>query len=165
MWNPFKRKRKEMVQYGDKYGQQFAQPRRAKDGSIELHIKGEKYPLRSFPRAHVLHGCLGPLKRYFKNYIVEALAKCLPFKIPDEYLSEPVREMARVFDLLIEAEDEPAQKKMIRQWKDVMVMFLQEDDAWRFRYQWFFEHLNMKKIKLSKSDKYYFRAKSFKVDT
>jgi len=100
-----------------------------------------------------------------KNFVIEALVKCLPYKIPDERLSEPVRELARVFDLVIEAEDEPEQKKLIGQLKDAICMTLQEDDAWRFRVQWAVEKLNVKKFRLNKSDKYYFRGKSFKVDS
>ena len=163
MWNIFNR-RKESVQYGEKKGKELARTVIAKDGSRELQIRGEKYNLRSSPRHHVLHGPLGPLKRYMKNFIIEALVKCLPFKIPDNRLSEPIRELARVFDLVIEAEDEPSQKKLIGQIKDSVCMVLQEDDAWRFRVQWAIEKMNIRKIKLNKSDKYYFRGKSFKVD-
>ena len=99
-----------------------------------------------------------------KNFVIEALVKCLPHKVPDERLSEPVREIARVFDLWIKAEDEPEMKKLVGQIKDAICMVLQEDDAWRFRVQAVASKLNIKKIRLNKSDKYYFRGKSFKVD-
>lgn len=160
----FKRK-PDRVQYGEKHGQQLAKPVvNEKTGLTEMHIKGERYPLRAFPRHHLLHGPMSPLKRYMKNFVIEQLVKCLPYKIPDENLAEPVRELARVFDLCIEAEDEPAQKHLMTQFKDAICMTLQEDDAWRFRVQWAAEKLNMNKFKLNKSDKYYFRGKSFKVD-
>jgi len=164
MWNPFS-KQKEHVQYGEKKGREYARSFIAKDGSKELEIKGEKYRLRSHPRHHVLHGPLGPLKRYMKNFIIEALVKCLPYKIPDNKLSEPVREIARVFDLVMEAEDEPEMKKLMGQLKNSICMVLQEDDAWRFRFQWAVGKINIKKVKLNRSDKYYFRGKSFKVDS
>jgi len=164
MFNIFKRK-PNAVQYGSKTGKQLAQPVfNEKTKSMELRIKGERYALRAFPRHHVLHGPLAPLKRYVKNLIIEQLVKCLPYKIPDENLVEPVREIARVFDLLIKAEDEPEMKRLMEQFKDPITMVLQEDDAWRFRFQWAMEKINMKKIKLNKSDKYYMRGKSFKVD-
>lgn len=164
MFDLFKRK-KEHVMYGELGGKQLARPVfNEKTRSMELQIKDEKYALRGFPRHAFLHGPLGALKRYVKNLIIEEMVKCLPFKIPDENLVEPVRELARVFDLIIEAEDEPEQKKLMGQFKDAICMMLQEDDAWRFRFQWFAEHLDMKKIKLNKADKYFFRGKSFKVD-
>lgn len=165
MW-PFKKKEPDSVQYGEKFGKQKALPvYNEKTDSMELHIEGEKYPLRGMPRSSFMHGPLAPLKNYMKNFVVTALAKCLPFKIPDDKMVEPVREIARVFDLVIEAEDEPEMKRLIGQFKDAVCMVLQEDDAWRFRMQWALEKLNMKKIKLNESDKYYFRGKSFKVDT
>lgn len=164
MFNIFK-KEPNSVQYGEKGTKQEAQPIfNEKEGFTELHIKGEKYPLRGFPRHHVLHGPMVGLKRYLKNFVIEQLVKCLPFKIPDENLVTPVRELARVADLLIEAEDEPEMKHLMTQLKDAVTMTLQEDDAWRFRLQWALEKLDMKKIKLTESDKYYFRGKSFKVD-
>lgn len=164
MKNPFRKKLKESVKYGEEGGQQLARTVIAKDGSSELEIKGEKYRLRGVPRAHVLHGPMQPLKRYIKTFIVESLMKVLPHKIPDEQLCEPVREIARVFDLVIEAEDEFEMKRQIGQMKDAVCMLMQEDDAWRFRVQWAVERLNIKKVKLNDSDKYFFRAKSFKVD-
>lgn len=163
LFNIFKKK-PNSVQYGEKQGQQIARPFIQKDGSTEMDIKGERYPLRAFPRHHLLHGPMSPLKRYMKNFVIEQLVKCLPYKIPDENLAEPVRELARVFDLCIEAEDEPAQKHLMTQFKDAICMIAQEDDAWRYRLQAFLQKLNMKKVRLNESDKYYFRGKSWKVD-
>ncbi len=157
--------RRKAVEYGDKKGKEFAQPIfNEKTKSMELHIKGEKYPVRGFPRGHFLNGPLSPLKRYIKNFIIEEMVKCLPYKIPDENLVEPVKELARVFDLIISAEDEPEMKRLMGQFKDAITMTMQEDDAWRYRAQWFIEHLDMKKIKLSEGDKYYFRGKSFRQE-
>lgn len=156
---------KDKVKYGDKKGKELSQPVfNEKTQSMELRIKGEKYLLRGVPRHHFLHGPLAPLKGYFKNFIIEAMVKCIPHKIPDENLVEPVREIARVFDLLIEAEDEPEMKRLMGQFKDAITMVLHEDDAWRFRFQWAMGKINMKKVKLTESDKYYLRGKSFKCD-
>ena len=163
MFNLFKNK--DSVQYGEKKGKEVAQPVfNEKSNSMELHIKGEKHALRGMPRHHFLHGPLAPLKGYMKNFVVTALVKCLPFKIPDDQLVEPVRELARVFNLLIEAEDELEMKKLMEQFKDAICTAAQEDDAWRFRLQIALQKLDMKKIRLNESDKYYFRGKSFKVD-
>ena len=159
--------RRKVVEYGDKFGKQFAQPGvNEKTGEIETRIKGEKYPLRAFPRHHVLHGSLMVrLKRGLKNLVIENLVNMLqPYKLPEEQWAEPIKELARVFDLMIEAEDEPSMKHLMKQFRDAGIIIGQEDDAWRMRVQIFLQKLNMKRIKLSESDKYYFRAKSFKVD-
>ena len=157
----FKRK-PNVVQYGDRSGKERAQPVfNEKTQSMELHISGERYPLRGFPRHHVLHGPLAPLKRYVKNFIIEQMVKCLPYKIPDAQLVPPVRELARIFDLAIQAEDEPEMKRLMEQFKDAITMALNEDDAWRYRWQWMMENINMNEVKLNKSDKYFFRGKSF----
>ena len=166
MFNIFN-KPKERVVYGDKKGAEKARGRiNPKTGEVELEIWGEKYPLRCFPRAHVLHGpIMTKLKQGVKNLVIENLVNMLlPYKLPEGQWASSVKEIARVFDLMIEAEDEPSMKHLMRQFRDAAVMILQEDDAWRFRAQIFLQKLNMNKIKLDKSDKYYFRAKSFKVD-
>lgn len=159
--------RRKVVEYGDKKGKELARMGiNQKTGESELVIKGEKYPLRCSPRSHVLHGSvMTRLKRGMKNLIIENLVNMLqPYKLPQEQWAEPIKELARVFDLMIEAEDEPSQKHLIKQFRDAMIMILQEDDAWRFRAQAFLQKLNMNRIKLNESDLYYFRAKSFKCD-
>lgn len=154
--------KQQAVHYGDKGGKQVSQPVfNADNNSMELHILNEKYPMRAFPRHHLLHGPLAPLKRYIKNLVIEQLVKCLPYKIADVNLSPPVREVARVFDLWIQAEDEPEMKRLVGQFKDAATMILQEDDAWRYRAQWLFGQINPKEFKLSEGDKYYFKGKSF----
>jgi hypothetical protein len=58
------------VQYGERQGKEMAQPVwNAELQTTELHIKNERYPMRAFPRNHVLHGPLAPLKRYIKKRI------------------------------------------------------------------------------------------------
>jgi len=166
MDNSKDRLKNDKVQYGDRNGKEISHPVFNRDtNSVELHIRGEKYPMRGFPRHHVLHGPMAMLKRYVKNLVIEQLVKCVPYKIPDENLVPPVRELARVFDLLIRAEDEPEMKRLMGQFKDAITMILQEDDAWRYRLQWAAEKLDINKFKLSNADKYYFKAKSFKIDT
>ena len=166
MFNIFNRQ-KERVVYGDKKGAERARKViDPKTGEVGLEIEGEKYPIRCFPRGHVLHGPLMvKLKRGIKNLVIENLVNMLlPYKLPEDQWASCVKELARVGDLMIEAEDEPSMKHLMKQFRDAAVMILQEDDAWRFRLQIFLQKLNMNKIKLNKSDKYYFRAKSFKVD-
>jgi len=168
--NKILRRPPDRVQYGDKKGREKAYPFvDEKTGEMKLRIKGEKEDLRCFPRHHVLHGPMVELKRRMKNLIIESLAehieRTVKYKRSESQWAIPIKELARVFDLWIEAEDEPSMRQLVKQLRDPICMLLQEDDAWRFRLQWFLQHLDMKKVRLDKSDKYYFRAKSFKVDT
>ncbi len=159
------RDKQTVVQYGERNGKELSQPVfNSETQSMEMHIRDEKYPMRAFPRHHFLNGPLAPLKRYIKNLVIEQLVKCLPYKIPDENLAEPVRELARVFDLMVKLEDEPEMKRLMGQFKDAITMILQEDDAWRYRIQFAAEQLDMKKFKLSEADKYYFKGKSVNKD-
>lgn len=143
-----------------------------KDGALQMEIEGEKYPMAGFPRGHVLTGPLASLKHKVKNMVFnqvfEELSKMesehSADMLPAEQLAPAVRELYRVLDLMEHAEIVPDMKGRIRLIKKVLTFFLQEDDAYRFRFQWAMERLDMKKIKLSKADKYYFRGKYFKVD-
>ena len=133
------------------------------DGQRLTWIKDAKYPMRGVSRSSVLK-LLYPFKKTLKDILTKQLNAALPYEIPQEQLTEPVREIARVFDLLIEAEEYEGMKDKWRLIKRGICMFLEEDDAYRYRVQWALEKLDKKKIKLTEADKYYFRAKHFKVD-
>ncbi len=142
-----------------------------KDGSIIMKPEGEKYPFPGMPRSHVLMGPVNSLanfKESFKqkvfNVMFEELAKIVPDAMPPEVMAPAVREIWRVASMMEEAEMTIDMRLRIRNLKKVLCFFLQEDDAYRFRIQWALEKLDMKKVKLTKGDKYYFRAKYFKVD-
>ena len=161
-----------MVQYWKSKESAKAKVIHGKDGSLQMVIEGEKYPLPSFPRGHILSGPLAKLKHKVKNMVfnkafeeIEKLAKENSVNMqPIEVCAPFIREMWRVFEKLENAEVVPDMKERIKLIKKVMCWFLQEDDAYRFRAQWFLENLDIGKVKLSKADKYYFRGKYFKVD-
>ncbi len=144
----------------------------AEDGSYKMDVQGEEYPYPGFPRGHVLSGPLAKIKHSVKNMVfnqvfaeIEKMAKEYDADMmPAEKMAPAVRELYRVMQVLENAEVVDDMKKRIHLIKVVMTFFLQEDDAYRFRWQWLMEHLDMKKVKLSEADKYYFRGKYFKVD-
>lgn len=144
----------------------------AESGAMEMEIKGEKYNYPGFPRGHVLIGPLAKLKNTIKNSVfnqvfaeIDAMSKEMKHDmLPPEKLTPAVRELWRVLEELEDAEIVPDMKGRIALIRKVMCFFLQEDDAYRFRYQWVMEHLDLSKVKLTKADKYYFRGKYFKVD-
>ncbi len=168
----YKIKPPESVQYY-KTGE-FAKARllNAKDGSLQMEIKGEKYPFAGFPRAHVLTGPLAALKHKIKNMVfnqvfeeIDKMAKEYNSEmLPPEKMCPAVREMHRVMDDLENMEVVDDMKGRIKLIKKVLTFFLQEDDAYRFRAQYFLSHIDQSKVKLSKSDKYYARGKYWKVD-
>ena len=144
----------------------------AKDGSLQMEIKGEKYPFAGFPRGHVLVGPLAKLKKKIKDQVFNQVfaeidrmsAEMGPDMLPPEKMCPAIRELHRVLQELEDAEVVEDMKGRIRLIKKVVTFFLQEDDAYRFRFQWVMERLDKNKVKLSKADKYYFRGKYFKVD-
>lgn len=143
-----------------------------KEGEYLMEIDGEKYPYPGFPRGHVLTGPLAKLKKSVKNMVfnqvfaeLEKMASEMKADmLPPEKMVPAVRELWRGLEELENAEVVPDMKARIRLIKLVLTFFLQEDDAYRFRFQWLFPKLDMDKIKLTKADKYYFRGKYFKVD-
>jgi len=168
----YKIKPPESVQYW-KYGDSArAKVGHGKDGALQMEIENEKYAYPGFPRGPVLTGPLAKLKHKVKNVVfnkafaeLEVMAKDMKYDmLPREKMSKSVRELDRVFEKLENAEVVEDMKKRIQLIRRVMTFFLQEDDAYRMRWQWCMERLNMKEIKLTKADKYYFRGKYLKVD-
>jgi hypothetical protein len=168
----YKVKPPESVRYYKKSNAARARLMNAKDGSLQMEIQGEKYPFAGFPRGHVLMGPLAGLKKKLKdlvfNQVFEEIDKMYDTiktdALPVERCCPAVRELNRVLQRLEDAEVTEDMKGRIRLIKKVLTFFLQEDDAYRFRWQWVMERLDISKIKLSKGDKYYFRGKYFKVD-
>jgi hypothetical protein len=145
---------------------------RMKDGSYGMQMKGEKYVQTGIPRGHILLGPLAKMKHKLKNMVFNQVfaelekmsAEHETDMMPPEHQKPPVRELYRVLLELENAEVTPDMKGRIKLIRKVLTFFLQEDDAYCLRFQWVMERLDMKKIKLTDADKYFFRAKYFKVD-
>lgn len=162
----------ESVQYWKTKDAARAKVTHAKDGSLQMVVEGEKYPIPGFPRGHVLTGPLASLKHKVKNMVfnqvfaeIDKMAKDMNADmVPHERMAPAVKELDRVFQLLEDAEVVPDMKGRIRLIRKVLTFFFQEDDAYRMRWQWAMERFDMNKVKLSKGDLYYMRGKYFKVD-
>ena len=161
-----------MVQYWKKGDSARAKVTKGEDGATRMHIEGEKYEYPGFPRGHILTKSLAKVKKKIKQKFFNTVFDELKSMddeagydmVPPENMVPPVRELYRALDELENAEVIPDMKGRIRLIKKVITFFLQEDDAYRMRWQWIMERINMKKVKLTKADKYYFRGKYFKVD-
>jgi len=123
------------------------------DGATIMYMAGEKYPFPGFPRGYLLFGRLSKLKHEIKNQIFnDSWAKLengdtdvprhvkdvLPniyelyteFKyeeVPPEVMVPSVREIHRAWTVA-----SPSTLKL----RDVLCFIFQEDDAYRFRFQW-----------------------------
>lgn len=145
---------------------------KSETGSLEMHVEGEKYPHPGFPRGYVLNSTLGKLKKKVKDSIFndafEAISEMMEESkhdmLPPERMTPAVQELWRAFEELENAEVTEDMKGRINLIKRVLCFFFQEDDSYRFRAQWLYERIDGKKFRLSKADKYWFRAKYFKVD-
>lgn len=152
---------------GDRY---IAMIKRPIGGGQEMHIEGAKYPLMAAPRDFVLSGPLKPFKKFVDKVIRRYLLTLAPMEIPVERLSVPVRELYRCFMLLAAAEvsgSVEGQEGMRQRWMDygrALCFFLNEDDAYLYRLMWMLERMDMKKMRLTKANNYYFRVKPFHHD-
>lgn len=155
----------EMVQYWKTGEATRAKLTTAPDGSYVMHMEGEKYPFPGHPRGVLLYGPLSPLKHEIKNQIfnyawyelertgdnpvdnknlINTLKreKLLNIKaildkgrldmVPPEKMVPCVREIWRA---LSEVEDQTGSEK-VRLIKELVCFIFQEDDAYRFRFQW-----------------------------
>ena len=163
------------------------------DDSYAMLIEGEKYPLYGFPRGPVLFGPLAKLKHLAKNLMFNQTWKMLeeektPEEIinyffsvalpviiqeikeikydmfPPERLCPAVRELWRAVTVIEESIPNARMKEDFKILKEGLTFFLQEDDAYRFRAQYFLTQIDKSKVKLTEADLYYARAKYCKPD-
>lgn len=209
-----------------------------KDGAQVMQMDGEKYPFPGYPRGHLLYGPLSKLKHEIKVQLFNESWWELEDGVPRETVRENIKhKLPNVaqwvaplqYDILPKEKMCPPVRELYRAWskvnpnsiwKEIVCLILQEDDAYRFRFQWMipfmgfgspqkkldkgfewmehgeviddmkervrlvrrilgliledpendtfvkalFKEINWNKIKMSKADKYFFRAKYFKVD-
>lgn len=143
-----------------------------KEGALQMVLEGEKHPFPALPRGHVLLSSVGKIKHVIKTKIFNAAWKEIAKEmsnaemdmIPVHKSATAVREMARVLDEMVEMEVVEDMKERMKLLRNVIVFLAQEDDAYRFRMQYFFENMKKSKIKLSRADKYYARGKYWRVD-
>lgn len=201
----------------------------AKDGSYIMWMEGEKYPFPGYPRGHLLYGTLSKLKHELKNQFFNENWWRLERgeRIQIDEATQNIFKIAEdlKYDMMPYEKMAPAIRELYENipdlmWRKIITYILQEDDGYRFRFQWmtqfldknrpfesfeyamemlenaevvedmkervrlikrvmlelwkdpvyakywidFLKDLNLGNVKLSKADKYFFRAKYFKVD-
>lgn len=126
------------------------------DGVICMQMDGEKYAFPGFPRGHLLFGSLSKLKHEIKNQIFNDSWSKLEAGISDKEVIEYIGGEALVnvlrileeqkFDLVPPSRMCPPVRELNRAWtevsphtwrlRDLICFILQEDDSYRFRFQW-----------------------------
>ncbi len=145
---------------------------KGEDGSYKMQIEGEKHLYPGFPRGHVLTGPLAALKNKVKNMVFNQVFAEIEKMVddhkmdlmPPEKMPLPVRHIWETLEKIEECEIVPDMKARMALIKKVLCFFLNEDDAYRMRAQLFLDLIDQKKVRLSKEDMYYFRAKYFRPD-
>jgi hypothetical protein len=224
----------EMVQWWKTKEAVQAKVTTAEDGSYIMWMEGEKYPFPGYPRGHLITNghTFSPysrLKHEIKNQIFNENWARIERKEPLQTaeackniyaIAEELRYDMMPLERCAPAVREIAKNLSHTQWRDILTAIFQEDDAYRWRFQWmtqflskkdpigsfdkamemlehaevvtdmkerihlirvvllelwkdptyarywieFIQNADLKKLKLTKADKYFFRAKYFKVD-
>jgi hypothetical protein len=163
-----------MVQYWKYKDSCAAKITKAKDGSTVMQLEGEKYPFPTFPRGHLLLGnkpgeypLFSQLKHQIKNKVfndswemlqngeseeeivrhiksklfgdIAGIAEGLKYDaIPPERMCPSVREIYRSWSKIAPKTTFPL--------RDYICFILQEDDAYRMRFQWLVKWFDFVKI-------------------
>lgn len=144
----------EMVQYW-KSGDMVEAKIVKKDGVNYMYLNGEKYPFPGFPRGYLLFGKLSKLKHEIKNQIFNDNWKRFKedYNVKDIILDIRQNSLPNIykildtmkFDMVPEKNMVPSVKELSRAWtkcgfntklRDLICFILQEDDSYRFRFQW-----------------------------
>lgn len=137
-----------------------------KEGHNVMYMKGEKYPFPGYPREVLLYGKLSPLKHHIKNQIFNEAWHRIDKDSPEEVMQylrgtawPNIVKLAQetTFDMVPYQKMVPIVKELYRAFtavyaktgnkhvlelRDVMTFILQEDDAYRFRFQWLAKFFN-----------------------
>lgn len=125
-----------------------------KEGGILTYLKGRKFPFPGFPHEKMVE------RMAFIKAMIPALVKGASYAIgkdrikPDKYCRF-VREIYRLFNLLIEREKGNELKNFWAQMRDVICMILEFDNAYRFRMQDILSEINLDEVKPDENTKYY----------
>lgn len=129
------------------------------DGVTVMKMEGEPYIFPGFPRGWLLYGKLSKVKHEFKNQIFNDSWYKLEEGVSEEEVVDYIKKtLPNVFehfeelryDMLPTKKMVPAVRELYRAWKkvapnsvmcDLVTFILQEDDSYRFRFQWMVSYM------------------------
>jgi hypothetical protein len=125
-----------------------------KEGGTFTYLEGHPYPFPGFPEQRFVQ------KTALIKALIPALCRGAKYlinsdKIDPKRYSRPVREIYRLFNLLIEREKDQGNKDKWTQIRDVVCYILEFDNAYRFRLQDVLKEINLDEIKPDEATKYY----------
>lgn len=102
------------------------------------------------------------IQRIYKFFIDYAYNALEEYRLKPERYCRCVQEIYRVFNILIEREGGARQEEqeMWRKIRDILCMFLEFDNAYRFRLQDLTEVVNLEKLKLTEEDRCFIENRS-----
>ena len=95
------------------------------------------------------------VKKFIDRWLLFAAWAFRSYKYKPRLYSRPVRELYRVFNILIKRENNVKMKDRWRRARDVVCMILEVDQAYRYRAQDILSELNTEELKMSDDDKFY----------
>jgi hypothetical protein len=125
-----------------------------KEGGTFTYLEGHPYPFPGFPDKGMVEAARW-IKKFWPAMISAAHSLLAPHLIKPERYSRPVREIYRLFNILIEREKEPGMKDKWTKMRDVICHVLEFDNAYRFRLQDVLKEINLDEIKPDEATKYY----------
>lgn len=149
-----------MVDWWKKKSSTTAKLTVAKEGHHLMYMEGEKYPLVGYPRGHINYhmGPLSKMKHEIKNQIFnESWAILEEGGSHSEMITHAKKATKNILkmtddiklDIVPHERMVPAVKEIYRAMegmplRDTICHFFQEDDAYRFRFQWLMRYLRKK---------------------
>lgn len=163
----------------------------SKKGEVDVYLKGRKYPHPGYPdRRWVTTACIikrtsrvlmnffasmanwrGVIKLILlKRNIEDLFSKLLVLfatiigsrRLKERHYNHAVKEIYRVFNILIEREDDPGVKDKWIKIRDIVCLILQFDAAYEYRIQDALSEIDVKKIKLTRRDLYYAKTNNYR---
>lgn len=163
----------------------------SKKGEVDIYLKGRKYPHPGYPdRRWVTTACIikrtsrilmtffasmfnwkGVIKLIILRKNIEDLISNLLVlfatimgsrRLKERHYNHAVKEIYRVFNILVEREDDPGVKEKWIKIRDIVCLILQFDAAYAYRIQDALSEIDVRKIKMTRRDLYYAKSNEYR---
>ena len=136
-------------------------PEKPKEGGILSHFPHQKFPFPGFPDKGIVYK-VAFAKKLIPLGINWMHKQMVPFIPKNTNLySRSVREIYRVFNIVIERETRPGMKEKFAKIRDVVCVIAEYDDAYRFIFQDGAGEIRLEELILSDADKWWFLPKPY----